>query len=411
MFYGWRMVGVAFGAQFVASGLGFYALPRLLVPLAEEFGGGERAAVALLLPAMSLPGIVVAPLVGRATARFALRHVIALGAAVLAIGFAIASRVDALWQLVCVYALAVPIGIAAVGNIGANALVANWFDRRRALALGISQFGLSIAGAAVTFFIGWTLARGGWRGTYLWFAGIALLAAPLLWASISDRPSDRGLHPDGDESARPRPAGHGAAGAMGLGRALRDRELWLVGIAAGLCFAAITAMVQNFHALTTDAGHAPAEADAVLASLAIGAAFGKLLFGFLGTKLGERSSFLIAIAGQACGLALLPAARSSLPLLTGVSLVFGLALGGIMPALAALLARIYGAEQFGPVMGYVGPMLIPFQMLGAPIAAWVYDQTGSYDAAIYGFVAATAAAALAVGLVRIEVPRSPLAGG
>jgi hypothetical protein len=47
-------------------------------------------------------------------------------------------------------------------------------------------------------------------------------------------------------------------------------------------------------------------------------------------------------------------------------------------------------------MGYVAPILIPFQMLGAPIAAAVYDRTGSYDSAIYGFVAACIGAALAL---------------
>jgi hypothetical protein len=59
------MVGVAFYAHLLASGLGFYGLPRLLVPLAEEFSDGERAGVALLTAAMSLPGILVGPLVGR----------------------------------------------------------------------------------------------------------------------------------------------------------------------------------------------------------------------------------------------------------------------------------------------------------------------------------------------------------
>jgi len=402
MFYGWRMVGVAFGAQFVASGLGFYGLPRLLVPLADEFADGERAAVALLVPAMSLPGLVVAPLIGRAIARFPLHVVMPVGAGAMGLGFLIASRVTELWQLMAVYALAVPIGVSALGMIGASALVANWFDRRRPLALGISQFGLSIAGAASTFFIGWTLAQGGWRGTYLWFAGIALVTCPLLWLSITDHPRQKGLQPDGADE--PGDAAHavGAAGSITFAQAMRDPRLWLIGMAAGLCFSGTTAILQNIHAFTTDAGHAQSEADVVLATLALGAALGKLVFGALGMRLGERAAFWIAIVGQGLGQAMLPAASASLTTLIAVALVFGLALGGVMPALSALLARIYGAAQFGPVMGYVAPMLIPFQMVGAPIAAFVYDQTGSYDMAIYGFVVACAVAAVA--LVPLRMP-------
>ena len=36
------------------------------------------------------------------------------------------------------------------------------------------------------------LSTGGWRGTYVWFAGIALATAPLLWLTIVDRPSGKG---------------------------------------------------------------------------------------------------------------------------------------------------------------------------------------------------------------------------
>jgi len=401
MFYGWRMVAVAFAAHFVASGLGFYALPRLLVPLADEFSGGERADVALLVVAMSLPGLLVAPLVGRLIARWSLRTVLPLGAVALAVGFALASRASSIAYLIAVYAIAVPIGVASLSGIGANALVANWFDRRRAMALGVSQFGLSISGAVATFFIGWTLANGGWRSTYVWFAGIALMSAPLLWWTITDRPAQRGLSPDGDERPEPPPAaGSHAAGGMPLAVAVREPNLWMLGLAAGLSFSATTGVLQNVHALATDAGHAPQQADTVLATLAVGAAFGKLLFGALGVRLGERAAFTIAIVGQGIGLALIPRASGSLALLVSLVLVFGLALGGVMPSLAALLARLYGAERFSSVMGYVVPLLIPFQMAGAPVAAWVYDRTGRYDAALYGFVVACGVAALLLLPVR-----------
>jgi len=404
LFYGWWMVGVAFYAHLLASGLGFYGLPRLLVPLAEEFSDGQRAGVALLTAAMSVPGIVVGPLVGRALTRFPLRVVIPCGAAALVLGFLAASRATQLWHLVVVYATALPIAVSALSAIGANALVGNWFDRRRPFALGVSQFGVSISGALMTFFIGWTLGLGGWRVTYLWFAGIALVSTPLLWLAITDRPAQRGLHPDGAADA----TGDGVAMALPsltFGAALRDRNLWLIGMAAGLAFAGTTGLVQNAHAFATDAGYRESEADTMLALISVGAAFGKLLFGYLGMRLGERGSFWCALLGQAVAMALLPAARASLPALLGTALLFGLALGGVMPATAAILARIYGAAGFGPVMGYLAPMLVPFQMFGAPIAAAVNDRTGSYDAAVYGFTAACLVAAAA--LLPVRMPGTP----
>jgi MFS family permease len=410
LFYGWRIAGVAFAAHFVASGLSFYALPRLLVPLADEFAGGDRGPVALLIPAMSLPGLIAGPIVGRAIAKNSLRTVMSLGALLLGLGFLAASQVQTLWQLLLVYALAVPFAVAGLSNIGANSLVSNWFDRRRPMAVGVAQFGLSVCGAVTPFFVGWTLASGGWRGTYLWFAGIALATAPLMWMLVKDRPQDLGLHPDGEEpeaASAPsagRSAASGAAAILSFGEAVRDSRLWLVGCAAGLAFSGTTALLQNMHAISTDAGYSAEQADWILAIMAVGAAVGKLVFGALGVRFGERTAFMIAVAGEGVGLALLPSATDSFTFLASLALGFGLAVGGVMPAMAALLARLFGAEHFAVVMGYVSPILIPFQMIGAPLAAWVYDRDGSYDPAIYGFVAACGLAVVALLALRDRAP-------
>jgi MFS family permease len=398
MFYGWRMVGVAFGANFVASGLGFYALPKLMLPLAEEFTDGDRGPVALLVAAMSLAGFVVSPLVGQLLTRHSLKRMMPLAAVVMGLGFLAVSQATALWHLIVVYATTVPIGVITLSAIGANTLVANWFDRVRPFALGVSQFGLSISGAVVAYFISWTLGLGGWQTTYAMLGGVAIAVSPLLFVSIVDRPAARGLSVDGE----PPPVGKSAPTPppWSFAEALRDRNLWLAGMTAGLCFAGATAMIQNAYALAMDAGHTDTQANFVLVALSVGAAFGKLLFGALGVRIGEKASLACAVVGEALFLALLPAAAESATLLAGVGFGLGITLGGVMPALAALIARLHGASRFAAAMGYVGPMMIPFQILGAPAAAYAFDRTGSYDLAIYGFVIACGLALLLLLQIR-----------
>ncbi|MFP6605500.1 MAG: MFS transporter [Myxococcota bacterium] len=398
MFYGWRMVGVAFGAHFVASGLGFWALPRLMLPLAEEFTNGDRGPITLLITAMSLAGFVVSPLIGQLLTHYRLKVMMPIAAVLMGLGLLAGSQATALWQLMVVYATAVSVGVSVLSAIGANTLVANWFDRLRPLALGISQFGLSIPGAVIAFVITWTLDLGGWQATYAVLGCAAILLAPLLLASISDRPSDRGLHPDGEPP--PPDATPTETTSWTFADALRDRNLWLAGMTAGLCFAGATAMIQNAFALATDAGHTDSEANFVLVAMSVGAAFGKLLFGVLGVRIGEKASLGVAVVGEGVFLAVLPIAAGSPTLLAGVGLGLGLTLGGVMPALAALIARLYGTARFAAAMGYVGPMMIPFQMLGAPAAGYVFDRTGSYDLAIYGFVVACAFALLLLLRIR-----------
>jgi hypothetical protein len=52
-------------------------------------------------------------------------------------------------------------------------------------------------------------------------------------------------------------------------------------------------------------------------------------------------------------------------------------------------------------MGLMGPLLIPFELLGIPFAAWVFDRTGSYDSAFATFLGLYALAALLVIFLRL----------
>ena len=71
-----------------------------------------------------------------------------------------------------------------------------------------------------------------------------------------------------------------------------------------------------------------------------------------------------------------------------------------MPVQAALLARAFGASNFGPVMGLSGPILILFQSLGAPLFGWVFDVHGDYRYALHGFAVACVLPILFMTLVK-----------
>ena len=68
--------------------------------------------------------------------------------------------------------------------------------------------------------------------------------------------------------------------------------------------------------------------------------------------------------------------------------LYGVGIGGISPLQASLLARGVGARDFGPAMGLIGPMMIPFQITGAPLAGWIFDTQGGYGIAFALFVVA-----------------------
>jgi len=423
MFFGWRMVGVSFAAQFLAIGVPFYSFPVLLKPLTEAFEVGR------LLGSMpgtlaSLAGIVVSPLVGRMIARFPLRGLMAAGALVMGLSFLMASHAVLFWQICAIYVLFVSFGSNALGAVTAPTLVVNWFKQRRAFALGISQMGVSLAGVAMPPLASWTLARGGFRSTYEFFGLALLAAAPLVWLAVVQRPEDRGLQPLGTPTmpgappAPPMPGSSSAAaqnepdgraanpaeahgGQVTLWDALSEIRLWLVASSAGLCFMGISGVLQHGHAFATDAGYSNAQATEALIVVALGAAAGKPIFGMLATSLGERPAFLCSIAAQAVALLALPAGSAKFEIMLGIFFTFGLSMGGVVTLMSALLARCFGPRSFGAMVGYAGPVLVPFQMVGPLLAGWVFDTRGGYDLAIYLFAAALGLAAVALLSLRL----------
>ena len=97
IFYGWRIVAVAFLGQGLASGYVTYAFGTLVVPIIAEFGA-TRAQAGVTLQVALIVSALVAPQIGRALDRSSARAVMLMGAVVLASGYAGIASASALWQ-------------------------------------------------------------------------------------------------------------------------------------------------------------------------------------------------------------------------------------------------------------------------------------------------------------------------
>lgn len=391
-FYGWVLVGLGFVVQFVVMGTMIQSFPVFLLPLAEEFGT-SRAEAALPTVAIMGAGLIFSPMIGMAVTRFPIRNVMLLGAAVMVAGFYLLSQATAFWQIVLIYGIAGPTAMSALGAISCNSLMVNWFERKRAMALGIAMMGMSISGAVLIPLSTWGLEHWGWRGVYEAFALSGLALMPLIAWFVVTRPSDMGLAQDGD-AAPATPDGPALAAPIPL-RSVRallfSPILWGVAAACGLGFFGGVAVMNHGMAFAVDRGIAPMRAAGLLSAISVGAALGKLVFGGLSDKVGEKGALGAALAVEFVALIGLWGAEAYTALL-GAAGAFGLGMGGISPLQAALLARGFGARDFGRAMGLLGPVTIPFTIGGPPLAGWIFDTQGSYDLALVIFMVTTAIA-------------------
>lgn len=408
LFYGWAIVAITFLTQFVVMGTVFYSYGILLKPLADDLGG-SRFLIGLGLPALGVVGAIAGPFIGREVDRRSIRGLMLLGAGLLAAGFLGLSRATSVWHLYLYFGVLISLGMALLGGIANTALVVNWFARRRGTALGISQIGVSLSGFVMAHVTTWLIVEFGWRTTTALFGIVpVVLVAPLVWLLVVNRPENLGLSPDGAPSAEHTGASNPGAPAEGwtVRDALREPAVWIIGLLIGFTFAANGATIQVTHSHVTDLGHGAAQAATVLSLMAGMAAIGKPTFGWLADRTTRRGTMFLCIALQTLGLSLL-ASASGFSSLVVAALVFGLGYGGVLPLWGVLVGSVFGRDVLGRVMGLMAPILLPFQIVGLPLATWIFGRTGSYRLAFLIFLGFYAVSAILLALLKLPRRERP----
>ncbi len=416
VFYGWWIVSASFFVQFMAAGTTFYAYGVLLKPLSEDLGA-SRFAVGSALSMFTLIAAITGPLIGREVDKRGVRGLMLLGTAFMTVGFLAFSRIEGVLGLYVAFGGFVALGAALLGPITNTALVTNWFHQARGTALGISQIGVSLSGMVMAFVATWLVAAYGWRGAVLSFAAVPLvLMAPVIAFVIANRPEDRGLLPHGHLPDEPSPDGHASARRVpppgprppesgSLRETLRERDLWLLAVLVGLNFTGSGSVIQVIHSHATDLGHSAARAASVLSFLAGAAALGKPLFGTLADRLSPRIAMGGSIGCQVVGLVAILLAPGYVALL-GAVLMFGLGCGGLIPLFGLLTVARFGVARLGRMMGAMLLVMLPFQLLGLPFAAAIFDHTGSYTPAFVTFLGLYAVAIVVLS----QLPTGPAEG-
>jgi MFS family permease len=355
---------------------GMYVVSVVLPVVQQEFGVA-RADAALPYTALLLGFGVGGVLMGRLADRFGVMVPVLVGAAGLAVGFALAAQA----QSILVFALVHGVFIGMLGCSATFApLVADtsaWFVRRRGIAVAICASGNYLAGALWPPIVQPLIATYGWRTTYLVLAVVSAVTLPLLALRLRQRaPAVLPLPP---RAGAPVPSER----PFGLSTNAATTLLVIAGIA---CCVAMSMPQVHIVAYCTDLGYGPA-AGATMLSLMLG--FGivsRLVSGAICDRIGGLRTLLLGSVLQGLALVLF-VPFDGLVSLYVVSALFGLFQGGIVPSYAIVVR-----EHF-PTQGVAGrvSVVLTATLLGMALGGWmsgkVFDLTGSYDAAFLNGIA------------------------
>ena len=396
LYYGWVLVGALGVTETISWGVLYYAFSVFVTPMEADLGWSRGETTGAFSLALVVSGFAAIP-VGRWLDRHGARLLMTTGSCVGVVLVLAWAVTDA---LVVFYALWAAIGLvmATVLYEPAFAVVAVWFDRKRARALTALTL---IAGFSSTVFLplaAWLVQIQGWRTALVSLAIIlAVGTIPAHALPLRRRPEDLGLHADGDAASTLRAASRPRD--VPLGEAVRDSTFrWLM---LGFCLSTAVAFGVHVHLvpILLDRGYAPTLA-ATLAGL-VGAmqVLGRILMGPLTGRLSLRTLATGVLAVQPIALLVLLLVPGLLGVVAFVAL-FGAAKGCLTLVRPAFVAELYGRTNYASIAGVLA-FVVTLAQASAPVGAGAaYDAVGGYQPILWALVVVSAVASACLLPVR-----------
>ena len=408
--YGWLVVMAAFCATGLTIGTSQYAFGVFVEPLETEFGWSRTQINAVL--SFSAVGALSGSIVGRVMDRVGARPVMAFSLVLLGLSFVLRPLMTQLWHW---YALGI---VAAFGFPGATILptgklVGLWFPRTRGRMMGLATMGNNFGGLTMAPLGGLVVGALGWRWGFEVFAIIVLIAAPLVFLVVRERPEDvqremeRREGRRSEEGRAPAPFSNPTLSGYTVGEAIRTGAFYAmtVGfIAATFSYSAVlTQLIPHLTNEGVTLGQATLAAS-LLAGFGMG---GKLLFGLLAERISARLSLMLSLAIQVAGLIML-VTWANTPFLWVFMPFYGLAFGAVGALMPLMVQETFGVKHFGGIMGVVNMATIVSMVSGPLMVGAFYDATESYR---WAFLTVAAIFAAGVFILTWARPSRRLAMG
>jgi MFS family permease len=363
--YGWVIVAAGALMTCVAFGAVF-SLAVFLQPMADATGwsrAGISGAMTLVFLSMGVGGFAW----GTLSDRIGARPVVLAGSVLLAVGLALASRAGSLLEFQLTYGLLVGV---ATGSLMPPfiAVVSNWFDRQRALAVALTTAGVGVAPMTVAPLASWLLTSQDWRSAQMTIAiAAALIMVP---AALLVR------QPPAPPAGAPAP---GAGGGLetSLGGALRSWPFIVLALTYFACCAMHSGPIFHTISYAVFCGVPAVAAVSIYSLEGLAGLGGRVLFGVLGDRYGAKQVLIGGLLLQALAAGAFVFA-SRLGEFYAVSFVFGLAYGGVMPLYAVIARSYFGPHIMGGVVGATSLVASLGMALGPLAGGWIFDAFGTY---------------------------------
>jgi len=353
----------------------------LFVPSFQKTTGSILSEVQWTITFLIVLQTWLSPLQGFLIERLGPKVLIGLGAAMSGVGWIASSYITTIWGLYATYGLlcGVGTGIVYIGIIG---LMVKWFPDRRGLATGVVAAGYGFGAILTTFPIDTMLKASGYQHTLVVFGAI-FAAIGLIGALMLKSP------PEGKIAGQAMPGAVATPGGLAPIAMLRTPVFWLMFVMMSMMSTGGLMVITQFTSFAKSFGIDGKTTVVILgvtlAAIPTALTFDRItngltrpFFGWVSDHIGRENTMATAFILEGLAIFLMLQYRSDPFLLVVLSGLVFFGWGEIFSLFPSTLTDTFGTEHATTNYGFLYMAQGVGSILGAPVAAMVYEATGSW---------------------------------
>ena len=346
----------------IRASFGLYLEPMTVA------NGWSRETFSLAMAIQNLLWGIGVPVAGAIADRFGTAKVVALGAAVYAVGIAGMAMSDSGLALHLTGGILVGLGVAFCSFSLVLAAIARLIGpARRSLALGLGTAAGSLGQVIFSPINQALISRYGWYDSLLVMSVVSLVLIPLAF-SLRGSPESRG-EPASDQGL-----------TNALGEAVNHRSYLLLTAGFFVCGFHVAFITVHFPTYVTDLGLSPQTGAYALSLVGLFNIIGSLASGAFGQRYSKKMGLSFIYFTRALiilGLLMAPANGLTIYLFAAS---MGLLWLSTVPLTTGIVAQIFGLKFMATLFGLVFLSHQVGSFIGVWMGGLLYDRTGSYDA-------------------------------
>ena len=271
----------------------------------------------------------------------------------------------------------------------ANTLVANWFPRKKGLALGWATMGMNASSALYTPILSFLFARFTLGMNLNILGAITVVVGVITLFFVRDTPEEVGCTPDNEvmdvaQIEANKKEHDNYRSPWTFGKLLKDKDTWMCGLCYG-CFMLVTVgIMSQLVARIMERGFAQDYAILCVSACAIIGLFGSYAWGVLDQKIGTR--WATVIFGIWYAVAILFNVIPNTACMYISIFMIGVSIGGTANFAPSMTTNIFGRRDFPLAFTVVNTIYNIMRCTSYLVLAAVLAATGSYTSAYMVFI-------------------------